>query len=94
MSVKYKIIKAETRDIYDWNGDCEKRFLGFKLDGVVGTVDPFIDGKLIVAELQDVEGDAYINAELEWAESQVGKYLHCDELLYIAAFTSGDVVIK
>lgn len=94
MGVKHKILKLEVAQSYDHNGEIKKRLTGFVLDGVVGTVDPFIDGNFIVPELQNLRDGEYIEAELAWATSQVGKFLHCDELSYIAAFTIGKVEIK
>lgn len=79
------------------------RLSGFRLKGVVGDVDIFVDGKFMpncLRELLD-ENDyvktgkeaEYFGKEIEWAEAQIGKTLQCESLLYRAFATTGEVSI-
>ena len=93
----YKIIGIDLMDPCD----ASLRFEGFRLENEIGTVDPFVDGKFMPPELMeyldgngDVVKDGFTNAEIEWAKKQVGKYLQCEGLIYLAFATSGDVSIS
>lgn len=75
------------------------RFGGFKLRGVCGEVDPFVDANLEVTELKKYENDdgeihdvaGFFEAEKRWAREQVGKTLRCERLSYCAFATCGAV---
>lgn len=76
-----------------------QRFMGFRLEGISGSVDPFVDDNLIVDclgkylndEGQPINIKEFFAAEMEWAENQIGKKLICDELAYVAFATTGPV---
>ena len=81
--------------------DSSPRFFGFRLENEIGSVCPFVDGEFMPPELMgyldgngDVVKDGFIDAEMEWAKKQVGKYLQCEGLIYRAFATSGDVSIS
>lgn len=81
----------------------EWRLEGFKLEGVRGTVDVFVDGefsypdsvKKYMDDNQSVtDFDKFFKSEIEWAEKQVGKTLTCEDLIYRAFATQGTIAIK
>jgi hypothetical protein len=80
------------------------RLRGFKLDGIIGCVDPFVDGAFLPAclrELVDNENcvlagkeKEFFAREITWAEDQIGKNLKCDDLVYSAFATQGNVSVE
>lgn len=94
MTEEYKIIGVRK----DFSND-GWRFIGFQIKGVVGVVCPFVDANLEVEEINkfvDKKGrvtdiQKFLDAELAWAERQVGKIMTCDELSYQAFATCGKV---
>ena len=95
--MKYKIIRVQLTTY-----GARSRFDGFLLEDVCGTVDPFVGGDLIVDHLQAFENDngsiedidGFLDAELEWAKEQVGKYMECEGLHFSAFATDGKVAFK
>jgi hypothetical protein len=84
MSQKFKIIGVTTDHYPDFT--C---FAGFQLEGVIGSVDPFISG-YFDGPAKDLE----LHSEtLAWARAQVGKYLVCDEVMTRAFATHGNTYI-
>ncbi|MFA6198995.1 MAG: hypothetical protein WC679_01150 [Bacteroidales bacterium] len=89
---KYKIIGIK----YTLWGNL-LRFNGFVLEDIDGEVNPFMSGEFHVPELNLLIKDeypfnnSYFSAEIEWAKTMIGKYLHCDQLLYKAYATIGQI---
>lgn len=84
MKQKFKILRVA----YSYYPDIGLVAKGFRLEGVIGTVDPFVSG------LFDNEPEFATPQMLnEWYTSQVGKTLHCDDLVKKAFATTGKTYI-
>lgn len=82
--MKYKITGI---DRTDYSHDGLGRFSGFILEGVLGSVDVFVDGYL----KWDDFGIKDTRDELKWALGKIGSYIFIDEIVYIAIATRGKV---
>lgn len=85
---KYKILSVRQ----EYNANVTWMFAGFRLEGVIGIVDPFVGGGLDVPELKEFEGTGeFHKKQLEWAKSQIGKIMVCEYLVEAAFATAGKV---
>lgn len=84
MKKKFKIKRVN----YTFAVDGEKVATGFVLGGVCSDVDPFVGAEFI--NEPNFESQNELN---QWYESQVGKYLFCDDLVVKAIATIGKTYI-
>jgi hypothetical protein len=80
MTKRYRIIEVEVSYTHSY----KPQLLGFRLDGVDGTVNIGADGAY--EGLSEIEAP---EERIRWAKDQVGKYIECEDLLYKAYSTDG-----
>lgn len=96
----YKIVGIEKHYLCDH----KPRLAGFRLDGIVGSVDPFVGGEFMpdcLGKFLDSNGNVidgktedFFLAEIEWGKEQIGKTLVCEDLCFSAFATRGKVGIE